>query len=138
MAVAHEVVEALPKIIRLWEFLQRCWHGPLVAIAFAKNVEVRAGDLLVIGIAMRRATKVEPGKDEHLSRARLVGGFEEIDPPSGDIEEELFRAIVRDERDDEAAAAHGEEVNGFVLPLLGSCKERVGFGLSEFTISHVG
>ena len=75
----HEVIEELPSVHEVGEGGGWKWEGPFVAEALFVEMDVGTGDLLVVRVAMGRATEVQSGENNDTSSAVLVCSLNELD-----------------------------------------------------------
>ena len=66
---------------------------PLVAVALAVDVQVRAGNFYAVGVPVWRTIKVQPHENNRCPRPVLVGSFRKLDLRAGHIEHETFPLV---------------------------------------------
>lgn len=71
----HEILQCSPEIGYPRKLIGRYRHGPFVPIALTVDVEVRAGNLFIIGISVWGTTEVQPHQDHDLPGSVLILAF---------------------------------------------------------------
>jgi hypothetical protein len=95
IAEPQKVFERYPNIGWVSERFSGKRHRPFVAKALAIDVQVWDPDLLIIGIAMRRATEIESDEHYDLPPPILHFDFDQVDSTAAQIEQELPAFIAK-------------------------------------------
>jgi len=72
---------------------RRVRYGPAVSEVFTINVQMRTVNFLVVGVSVRGATKVEPGKNDHTACSILVRPFCQFDLATRDVKHEELALV---------------------------------------------
>ncbi len=110
---------------------------PLVTIALAVDVKMRAWDFCTVGISMGWAVKIQPNENNHCPRPVLVGGFCEPDLRAGHIDHETFPLVEGGQSNRYPVTGNGKKPHLIINGALFHRHQSVGLVLRKIDVGHL-